>query len=330
MAILKTQQSQFKIKKLRTIFILYWFLLTYIIAALVFWYIALNEQNGELTRYRLALIDVRSHNYQSNKLAIEDSRKRKTAQYLGEGATFLLLIIAGAAYVFRIIKRQLYQSQQQQNFMMAITHELKTPIAITKLNLETLQKRKLDEGQQHKLISTTIQETDRLNALCNNMLLTSQIESGGYSLVKEKIDLSELGESCVNNFISRYSQRKISIVSEPGLYVSGDKTLLELAVNNLLDNALKYSGKDDLVLMKLARYDQVVEMKISDEGPGVSPEERAKIFEKYFRGSARQTKGTGLGLYLTKNIIDQHKGSISVSENKPHGSIFIVLLPESV
>ncbi|MEO7962142.1 MAG: ATP-binding protein [Ginsengibacter sp.] len=330
MAILKTQQSQFKIKKLRTIFILYWFLLTYIIAALVFWYIALNEQNGELTRYRLALIDVRSHNYQSNKLAIEDSRKRKTAQYLGEGATFLLLIIAGAAYVFRIIKRQLYQSQQQQNFMMAITHELKTPIAVTKLNLETLQKRKLDEGQQHKLISTTIQETDRLNALCNNMLLTSQIESGSYSLVKEKIDLSELGESCVNNFISRYPQRKIRIVSEPGLYVSGDKTLLELAVNNLLDNALKYSGKDDLVLMKLNRYDLMVEMKISDEGPGVSREERAKIFEKYFRGSARQTKGTGLGLYLTKNIIDQHKGSISVSENKPHGSIFIVLLPGSV
>ncbi|WP_457848411.1 histidine kinase dimerization/phospho-acceptor domain-containing protein, partial [Staphylococcus aureus] len=91
-------------------------------------------------------------------LAIEEAKKRKTAQYVGEGVTFLALIIIGAVFVFRATRRQLKLSQQQQNFMMAVTHELKTPIAITQLNLETLQKRKLEEDKQQKLISNTLQE----------------------------------------------------------------------------------------------------------------------------------------------------------------------------
>ncbi|MFX9696122.1 histidine kinase dimerization/phospho-acceptor domain-containing protein, partial [Acinetobacter baumannii] len=82
---------------------------------------------------------------------------------VGEGVTFLALIIIGAVFVFRATRRQLKLSQQQQNFMMAVTHELKTPIAITQLNLETLQKRKLEEDKQQKLISNTLQEARRLN-----------------------------------------------------------------------------------------------------------------------------------------------------------------------
>ncbi len=314
--------SKFKIKRLRTIYILYWLLLTYIVAALVFWFIALNRQNLELSRYRLDMIDVNDENHDLKERIIQDSKSRKTTQYLGEGITFFLLIVAGAVFVFRVIKRQLYQSQQQQHFMMAITHELKTPIAVTKLNLETLQKRSLNPEQQQKLINITIQEADRLNALCNNMLLTSQIEAGGYKIIKEKVDLMEVVKTCAHDFIVRYPHRRIETGGNNETFIPGDKMLLQLAVNNLLDNAIKYSHKEDIVLLKVLSEKDLVKLQVIDEGPGISPAEKRKIFDKYYRGESRQTKGTGLGLYLTKKIVEQHNGSINVKDHLPRGSFF--------
>jgi signal transduction histidine kinase len=303
---------------------LYWFLLTYIVAALVFWFIALNRQNKELSRYRLDMIDANDKCLLQKQAKIEDSKKRKTTQYISEGITFFLLIVAGAVFVFRLINRQLKQSQQQQHFLMAVTHELKTPIAVTKLNLETLQKRLLNAEQQQKLISTTIQETNRLNALCNNMLLTSQIEAGGYKIVKEKIDFVELVKEYANDFIARFPYRKIETQFTGRNFVTGDKMLLQLAVNNLLDNAIKYSGREDIVLLKVFTSNNMLKLQIIDEGPGITDAEKVRIFDKYFRGAGRQTKGTGLGLYLTKKIIQEHKGNINVTNNFPRGSVFEV------
>ncbi|MEP7252249.1 MAG: ATP-binding protein [Ginsengibacter sp.] len=319
--------NKLKIKRLRTIYILYWFLLTYIIAALVFWFIALNTQNRALSRYRLDMIDVDDENHDLKERMIKESSNRKTAQYLGEGITFFLLIVAGAVLVFRAINKQLNQSQQLQHFMMAITHELKTPIAVTKLNLETLQKRMLNPEKQQMLIKSTIQEADRLNALCNNMLLTSQIEAGGSKIVREQIDLTELGRDCAQDFIRRYPNRKIETRLPEHAFISGDKILLQLSVNNLLDNAIKYSNKDDIVLLRVDQSETFVKLQIIDEGPGILPVEKVKVFDKFFRGTSRQIKGTGLGLYLTKKIIEQHKGDISVADNLPRGSIFEINFP---
>ena len=129
-----------KSKKLRSIFILYWFLLAYILAALIWWFIALTRQNQLMTQYEMEQLKPTGKNYQVELDKIKSLEKRKTAQYLGEGVTFLLLIVAGAVFVFRAVRRELRISQQQQNFMIAITHELKTPISVAKLNLETMQK----------------------------------------------------------------------------------------------------------------------------------------------------------------------------------------------
>lgn len=311
-----------KLKPLRFIYIFYWFLLAYIIAALVFWFFALNKQNVELSYYRIDMLESARPTYLSEVRKIEKEKDRKTAQYVGEGITFFMLIVAGAIFVFRIIKRELVQSQQQQNFMMAITHELKTPIAVTKLNLETMQKRKLEPEQQQKLISSTIQEANRLNALCNNMLLLSQIDAGGYILTKEKVDLGKLAKACENDFEIRFPSREMGSQVDEHLIIDGDQFLLELAVNNLLDNAIKYSGKESCVFIKVFQDDKYIKLQVIDEGKGISAEEQKKVFEKYFRGAQRQTKGTGLGLYLTKKIVQQHNGDISVENNIPHGSIF--------
>ncbi|MDB5221886.1 MAG: His Kinase (Phospho-acceptor) protein [Chitinophagaceae bacterium] len=321
--------ASFKIKRLRTIYILYWFLLTYIIAALVWWFIALSQQNKMMTDYKLGELNTAEQGYQKQVNKINEEKRRKTGQYIGEGVTFFLLIVVGAVVVFRAVRRQFKQSQQQQNFMMAITHELKTPIAIAKLNLETLQKHKLPEEQQQQLISNTLQEAGRLNTLCNNLLLASKIESGDYEITTEKIDVGELVTESVNDFTMRFPKRNIDLNVSSGIYLTGDRLLLQMAVNNLIDNAIKYSGKEEKVEVSVKKENDEVRLLIKDEGKGIPDDEKNKVFIKFYRVGnlhTKEAKGTGLGLYLTKKIVEQHNGHILLADNEPRGSIFEVKL----
>jgi two-component system, OmpR family, sensor histidine kinase CiaH len=321
-----------KSKNLRSLFFLYWFLLAYILAALIWWFIALNRQINLMSQYEREQLQQTDPAYKSKLAEINDLERRKTAQYLGEGLTFFLLIVIGAIFVYRAVRRELRTSEQQQNFMIAITHELKTPISVARLNLETMQKRKLDEQQQQRLIQTTLEETNRLNALCNNMLLSSQIEAGGYRITNEDTNFSELVAGCVQDFVTRYPQQKFGSEIEPDIFITGDRLLLQMLVNNLIDNAIKYGAKELPVNILLWQEGQQVNLQVKDQGKGISPAERDKIFTKFYRVgnvATKSAKGTGLGLYLTRKIAQQHNANISVTDNTPSGAIFTVNLKAS-
>jgi signal transduction histidine kinase len=314
-------------KKLVLVTVVYWFLLMYMVAALVWWFVALYNQNNLMADMLLA--DIRSDNphYAQKVELINLARNRKTAQYIGEGTTFLALILIGAVFVYRVTRRQIKMSQQQQNFMMAVTHELKTPIAVTQLNLETLQKRRLDEEKQQKLIANTLQEANRLNTLCNNILLAAQLDSGAYKQAKQEINFTDLVEGSVENFAIRFPQRKIELVANETLYLNGEELLLQMLVNNLIENALKYSPKEKTIKVLLSENSKAIHLKVIDEGAGIADDEKKKVFEKFYRTGderTRKTKGTGLGLYLCKKIVQGHNGYISVTDNEPNGSIFAV------
>ena len=320
-----------KIKRQNTIFFLYWFLLAYIIAALVWWFIALNQQNRYMTETKLLELRPDDYRLSEKQQLIYADKKRKTAQYLGEGITFLLLILTGAVFVFRAVRRQFKQSIELQNFMMAITHELKTPIAITRLNLETLQKHKLSGEQQQRLIINTLQEANRLNDLCNNLLLASQIEAGGYKFTEESLNLSELVSASAHDFITRFPLRNILISVPPVIHYSGDRLLLQMAINNLLDNAIKYSSKEKKIWISVIQEDEKIKLIVKDEGKGITDSEKEKVFNKFYRIGNQHTKGsrgTGLGLYVTKRIVQQHKADITVTNNTPQGSIFEISLTQ--
>lgn len=324
---------QSKSKKLRSIFILFWFLLAYILAALIWWFIALNRQNKLMTQYEMEQLHPTDKNYQATFNEIKSLEKRKTAQYLGEGVTFFLLIIAGAVFVFRAVRRELMISRQQQNFMIAITHELKTPISVARLNLETMQKRKLDEVQQHRLIQTTLEETNRMNALCNNMLLSSQMEAGGYGITFEETNISELIGKAVQDFVTRYPQQKIEADIAADIFINGDRLLLQILANNLIDNAIKYGNKELPISISLSEKNNKIILLVKDRGKGIAAEERDKIFTKFYRvgnAATKAAKGTGLGLYLTKKITQQHNANITVTDNTPSGAIFAVTLISSI
>jgi two-component system sensor histidine kinase CiaH len=319
--------SIFKTRKLAAITIVYWFLLSYILVALVFWFFELQHQNERMTDLLLNELRHDEPNYYNKTVGILDEKKRKTAQYIGEGSMFLALILVGAVFVYRAIRRQIMLSQQQQNFMMAVTHELKTPIAITQLNLETLQKRRLDETQQQKLITNTLQEANRLNTLCNNILLASQLDGGEYKISKNEINLSEVVKTAVEEFKTRFPNRNICSDLQNDIYVFGEQLLLQMLMNNLIDNALKYTPKDKEIKVSLKKQDKTVSIIVADKGAGIADDEKKKVFEKFYRvgnEGTRTAKGSGLGLYLCKRIAKDHNGTIRVEDNEQVGSIFTV------
>lgn len=321
-----------RLRKQRLAFItlVYWFLLIYIIAALVWWFISLEKQNDLMYSYRVTELNKDDTAYTQKISQLQEDRERKTAQYIGEGSTFLLLILLGAVFVYRATRKQIRLSQQQQNFMMAVTHELKTPIAVTRLNLETLQKRKLDEQQQEKLISLALDETNRLNLLTNNILVAAQLESGNYTINKQQVDLSKLIKDSIADFAKRFRNRRINAEVADDVLIEGELMLVQMMINNLVENALKYSPKDKQVHVELFKGHGNACLKVIDEGAGIQAAEKKKIFEKFYRSgdeSVRTTKGTGLGLYLCMRIVKDHKGTISVEDNKPNGSVFTVTIP---
>jgi two-component system sensor histidine kinase CiaH len=319
-------------KKFALLTFVYWVLLLYMVSALFWWFIALNNQNYAMASMRIADINKDDPAYLQKLSIIESAKQRKTTQYIGEGTTFFVLIIIGAVFVYRAARKQIKLSVQQQNFMMAITHELKTPIAITQLNLETLQKRKLEESQQNKLIQNTIQEANRLNALCNNILLAAQIDAGSLQANHQEINFSELVANCVQDFLIRYPQKSFVLKAQENIYILGEELLLQMLVNNLIDNALKYSPKDESINIVLNEANQQILFSVADKGIGIAAIEKKKVFDKFYRTgneNTRMTKGSGLGLYLCKKIVESHKGYIYVTDNQPQGSIFTVTLTAS-
>ena len=219
------------------------------------------------------------------------------------------------------------EQQQQQNFMMAITHELKTPISVARLNLETLQKYNLDEEKKQKIIRTTLDETSRLDFLTNNILVAAQLESNNFKAEKEELDLTALLKDCIRQFSNRFPERDFTEEIEADTDIKGDSLLLQMLINNLLENAAKYSPKGSPISTSLKKYRSGIELQIKDEGIGIDQAEKDKIFNKFYRiGSeaTRKTKGTGLGLYLCRKIAKDHNGDITMTNNEPQGSIFAV------
>jgi two-component system, OmpR family, sensor histidine kinase CiaH len=316
--------------KIKFVFFIFWMLLAYTMAALLWWFYELNVQNMIISKVEIKELVINDPQYLSKYNVIIDEQKRNTLQYIAEGLTFLLLIMAGAIYIYRGFVKELKLANDQRNFMMAITHELKTPIAVAKLNLETLQKHKLAESQQKQILSNTLQETNRLDILCNNLLVSSQIEAGKYNFTKEQQYFSDMINDGADEFIRRYPLRIFTKNIASDIIVTGDLFLLQIAINNLIENAIKYSPKEKPIDITLQKVEGWAQLSVTDEGAGVADSDKKLVFEKFYRTgneATKRAKGTGLGLYLTGKICRTHNGHIKIEDNPKGGSIFILSLP---
>ena len=313
--------------------IAYTLLFIYVIIAIVFWGYSLNKQNIQI--YNLEKDRIESLHQQGNTLQyqtelqkITDKKIRRTKQYLGEGSTFILIILLTAGIVYFAYYRQRSLAKLQQNFMLSVTHELKTPISGIKLNMQTLEKRKLDEDTQKRIVQFAITETNRLDDLCNNILISTQLESTKQAIYNEEVNMNALIADIIAQNKIRYPKCKIvdQMTSKP-FYIHGDTSLWKLVVSNLVENARKYSPVENAIVVVLTEKNGVMRLQIKDEGQGIPDEEKVKIFQKFYRignENTRTSKGTGLGLFIVKKIVALYKYDISVKNNTPKGSIFEV------
>lgn len=253
---------------------------------------------------------------------------QRKSMIIGEGMFFLLIFLWGVLRLKNNFKREHKIHQQQQNFLLAITHELKSPLASVKLYIQTILKRDLDKEQQQMFLQNSLKDIERLDDLVENVLLTTKLENRSYNLPKEEFNLTEMVESIVDR-LQKNSCR--SQIIKPDLDADvrlvADKFAITNVVTNLIENAIKYSPPCASVSVRLKRESGKMIFSVTDHGIGIPDEEKKNIFNKFYRvgnESTRKTKGTGLGLYIVKTVLQKHNASIKVKDNTPSGSIFEV------
>jgi signal transduction histidine kinase len=248
---------------------------------------------------------------------------------LGEGSVFIFLLCVGAYFIHASLKKEDKLKEQQQNFLMSVTHELKSPLAAIKLSLQTIVKRDLEKQVQTSLLNNSLKDIERLDDLVENMLLATKIESRTYSFPKEEFDFSDLVAKIIDRLQvhSCGNEQIIKTNITKGVKIMGDKFALSSVVTNLVENAVKYSGPCAEVAVELCQNDGKPFLTVSDKGLGIPDSEKMHIFDKFYRvgdENVRKSKGTGLGLFIVKEVLQNHDADISVKDNTPQGAIFEV------
>ncbi len=317
--------------------IAFYVVLLYILVAGGWWSYLLHSKNWEameakLENTALQLEAQGIENIQEHPDYTEIRRyfERQRWMIIGESAVFMFLLLLGMWRIFKINQKQVALANQQQNFLLSITHELKSPIASVQLILETLEKRQLRPEQIQKLSKNGLSENQRLLKLVQDLLLAARVE-GGYEYSFEAINIEDLIKECVGWAENRF-RGKINLQSDaPNLVLERvDYSTLSSAIFNLLENAIKYAPDAPSIDIVLYRKQQFCVIEIKDQGPGIPKTERQKVFNKFYRlgqENTRKTKGTGLGLYIVKKVVEAHQGSIQIKENQPSGTIFLISLP---
>lgn len=257
------------------------------------------------------------------------ARPNSKGMIVGEAAVFMFIVFVGAYYLHKTLNKELKLHQQQKNFLLSVTHELKSPLASIKLYLQTILKRELEREQQKSFINNSLKDIERLDDLVENMLIASQIESNSYSFPKEVFNFSDLVANVADRLqVHTCSSQIIMPKVEKGITLKGDKFALTSMVTNLIENAVKYSPPCAEVHVQLFRNNGNIHFITADSGIGISDQEKTRIFDKFYRvGSedTRKTKGTGLGLFIVKQVLDKHQASIKVKNNQPSGTVFEVI-----
>jgi two-component system phosphate regulon sensor histidine kinase PhoR len=258
-------------------------------------------------------------------LLIKIAPDRK-GMFIGEAIFFFIIFIFGAIKLKQAFEREKKLHQQQHNFLLSVTHELKSPLASIKLYIQTILKRELDKEQQQQFLRNSLKDIERLDDLVENVLIATKLDSVQVQLQKESFDFSEAVTKIADRLqVYSCTTQSIKLNVEDDIYLNGDSFALSSVVTNLLENAIKYSPPCEQVSVKLYREKDEIVLSIADFGIGIPEEEKKNIFNKFYRvGSenTRKTKGTGLGLYIVKSVLDKHQAQIKVKDNKPTGTIF--------
>jgi len=254
---------------------------------------------------------------------------KRVRMIIGEGSVFLLLLLIGIWQIRRSILKDLKLSERQNNFLLSVTHELKTPLAANKLYLQTLLKRELPREKAMELQQNAIEENNRLDRMINNILNASRIENNAFQLEKESFKLNELIQRVYSRVSILIDNHSISINLQEDIILYADLFSIETVLLNLIENAIKYSPKDANIEIYSKKAGNQIVFGVKDEGIGISAMEKKSIFTKFYRvgkEEVRTQKGTGLGLFIVDELIRLNNGKIECLDNSPKGTNFKITI----
>lgn len=252
------------------------------------------------------------------------------------GVIFFGLIIAGLVINTIFLVREVRRNEQQDSFLNAVTHELKTPIASIRLYLETLERRQIDEKQRQEFYRIMMEDADRLLGTVEQVLKASEVRERAKEKSWQKIDLSALAQETLELARVRHKlgPQALRFGKEPmeNITISGSSEELRTAIANLIDNAVKYSPNEKNIVMDVFTPDMdTVMLQVRDNGIGIPTSELKRIFKRFYRvhlPRMGQVKGTGLGLFIVRAIARRHGGDVyAESAGVGHGSTFTIRLP---
>jgi two-component system, OmpR family, sensor histidine kinase SenX3 len=247
------------------------------------------------------------------------------------GIIFFALIITGLVLNTTFLIREIKRNEQQDAFLNAVTHELKTPIASIKLYLETLKSREVEEKKRQEFYDVMLKDSDRLLNTVEQVLHASRTREQKKLIEISMVNLNELLHEGIEQIRYRYalSEEAIEFVESPEINVNGDRNELLIVFRNLLDNAVKYSDKEIKILVSLLDLNEKrIEVRIKDLGVGIPPVELKRVFRRFYRLTGK-AKGTGLGLFIVQSIIKKHGGKVfAESEGEGLGTTLVVQLPK--
>jgi two-component system sensor histidine kinase SenX3 len=252
------------------------------------------------------------------------------------GIVFFGVIIAGMVLNTIFLVREIRRNEQQDSFLNAVTHELKTPITSIRLYLETLERRQIDDEKRHDFYRLMLEDTDRLLGTVDQVLKAGEVRQRSRKQNWQEVNFSSLVQESVElaRLRSGLPAQALSFGSEPpaNITLMGNPEELRTAVANLLENALKYSPQAPRIVVNLLTPNiDTVQFRVHDNGIGIAQADIKRIFRRFYRAQGQGTekvKGTGLGLFIVRSIARRHGGEVmaeSAGENQ--GSTFTLRLP---
>jgi signal transduction histidine kinase len=306
-------------------------LFIYVLLQFIWWEVLLVRQTADIISEKEKIMALGSADAASLDEGLEELRRKKAARIVmivGEGTVFLLILLFGVNKIRQAYAKEESLNRRQKNFFLSITHELKTPIAATKLQLQTLQKQVLDGPAREGLVKNALEETERLSLLIDKVLLASSLESGAHVFHLREDDLGEfVGQACARYYQHAIASGMLVTQIQNDVRCRFDRDAFLSVVTNLVDNAIKY-GKPP-VTVTVQKEAGGAALRVADGGEGIPAAERGQIFSRFYRSgneATRRAKGTGLGLYIVDYIVRRHNGEINVITNQPSGAIFEVKL----
>jgi signal transduction histidine kinase len=256
------------------------------------------------------------------------------------GVIFFCFIIAGVILNTIFLVREIRRNEQQDSFLNAVTHELKTPITSIRLYLETLQKRNVDEEQRREFYQVMLEDTQRLMGTVEGVLRAARVVQKNALLSRTQIAIGPLVQDAIDLARSRHHFTAEALDwahdGRPAeqLTVMGDREELFTALSNVLDNAVKYSPKDPCIRVAAVTPDlDHVEIRVQDNGVGIPRGELKRVFKRFYRvltPGASQVKGSGLGLFIVRAIARRHNGNAyAESDGSGRGTTVTIQLPRN-